>query len=91
MRPGDEADGLSDQHGPWRWWTKRRWPTRSRMPDRRAGIDAFREQPPVGSPLSLESIVPTPHPGNDEIAEATRCKRCIDRFRDRRRKDYWVC
>jgi D-3-phosphoglycerate dehydrogenase len=45
-----------------------------------AGIDAFREQPPVGSPLlSLESIVLTPHPmGMDETAEATMCNRCID-------------
>ena len=55
-----------------------------------AGIDAFREQPPVGSPLlSLASIVLTPHPmGMDETAEATMCNRCIESdSRDRRRKN----
>jgi phosphoglycerate dehydrogenase-like enzyme len=47
-----------------------------------AGIDAFREQPPVGSPLlSLENIVLTPHPtGMDETAEAPCATAASNRF-----------
>ena len=63
-----------------RWWTKRRWPIRCAYAIAGAGIDAFHEQAPVGSPLlSFERIVLTPHPmGMDETAEATMCNRCMD-------------
>jgi phosphoglycerate dehydrogenase-like enzyme len=45
-----------------------------------AGIDAFRPEPPVGSPLlHLDNILMTPHStGMDQPAEVAMCNRCID-------------